>query len=408
MLLLYIDPGTGSMLFSIIIGLVTMLYFVAKAALIKVKFFLTGGKAVASNKNRYPFVIYSESERYWSVFKPILDAFEKRQISVMYFTSAEKDPFFSNPYSYINGEFIGEGNKAFTRLNFLEADICLMTTPGLDVYQLKRSRGVKHYAHVLHSVADATSYRLFGLDYFDSVFLSGTYQEAHIRILEEQRGIAKKELVVVGCTYLDMLNQQLSTFEPDENHLFTVLVAPSWGSNGILSKYGERLLDPLVETGFQIIVRPHPQSIQSEKAVLERLQRRYASSSNLEWNYSRENIGTLFRSDIMISDFSGVIFDYSFLLDRPFLYVNANFDDRPYDGGSIDEEPWKFKILPEIGVELIESSFPTIKEVLLDTVQNETLTKNRLQAKETAWQFRGHSGEKIVDYLAAKQKELGL
>ena len=408
MLLLYIDPGTGSMLFSIVIGLVTMLYFVAKAALIKAKFFLTGGKAVAANKNRYPFVIYSESERYWSVFKPILDAFEKRQIPVVYFTSAKNDPFFSNSYSYINGEFIGEGNKAFTRLNFLEADICLMTTPGLDVYQLKRSRGVKHYAHVLHSVADATSYRLFGLDYFDSVFLSGTYQEAHIRLLEEQRGIAKKELVVVGCTYLDMLNQQLSTLEQDENHQFTVLVAPSWGSNGILSKYGERLLDPLMETGFHIIVRPHPQSVQSEKAVLERLQKRYESRSNLEWNYSRENIGTLIRSDIMISDFSGVIFDYSFLLDRPFLYVNANFDDRPYDGGSIDEEPWKFKILPEIGVELKESSFATIKEVLLDTVNNETLSKNRLKAKDTAWQFRGHSGEKIVDYLVTKQHELGL
>jgi len=30
MLLQYIDPGTGSMLFSVVIGLMTMLYFVGK------------------------------------------------------------------------------------------------------------------------------------------------------------------------------------------------------------------------------------------------------------------------------------------------------------------------------------------------------------------------------------------
>jgi hypothetical protein len=406
MLLLYIDPGTGSMLFSIVIGLVTMVYFVAKAAMIKFKFILTGGKAVASSKNKYPYVIYCESERYWNVFKPIVDEFEKRQIPVMYYTSAVKDPFFSNTYSFVTGEYIGEGNKAFTRLNFLEADICLMTTPGLDVYQLKRSRGVKHYSHVLHSVDDATGYRLFGLDYYDSVLLSGDYQKAHVRLLEAQRGITQKELEVVGCPYLDMLQEKVATIGKTDNHQFTVLVAPSWGSNGILSKYGTKLLDPLVDSGFQIIVRPHPQSATSEKEVLEKLKKRYEGKANLEWDFARENLVTLSRSDIMISDFSGVIFDYCFLFDRPFLYVNADFDDRAYDAGSIEEKPWRFAILPAIGIELKESSFATIKQVLLDTIEDSVLSDNRTRAKDTAWQFRGHSGEKIVDYLQAKQKEI--
>jgi hypothetical protein len=37
MLALYIDPGTGSMLFSIVIGLVTALFFSGKVAIIKRK-----------------------------------------------------------------------------------------------------------------------------------------------------------------------------------------------------------------------------------------------------------------------------------------------------------------------------------------------------------------------------------
>jgi len=404
MLLFYIDPGTGSMLFSIVIGLVTMLYFVGKAVILKLKFVLSGGRAVENHK-RYPFVIYSESERYWNVFKPIVEEFEKRQIPVVYYTSSEKDPVFSQTYSFITREFIGEGNKAFTRLNFLEADICLMTTPGLDVYQLKRSRGVSHYSHVLHAVDDATGYRLFGLDYFDSVLLSGEYQKAHVRLLEEKRGIHQKELEVVGCPYLDELQKKVASLPVEEDHHFTVLVAPSWGSNGILSKYGSKLLDPLLETGFQIIVRPHPQTVLSEKNILEKLQKRYEGRNNLEWDFSRENLVTLSRSDIMISDFSGVIFDFTFLFDRPFMYVNADFDARPYDAWDIEEKPWKFRVLPEIGIELREENFSNIKEVLLAACKDTQLTENRWKAKDIAWQHREHSGRTIVDFLVKKQQE---
>ena len=40
--LLYIDPGTGSMLFSILIGATATLYFLARAAVLKLKFLFTG------------------------------------------------------------------------------------------------------------------------------------------------------------------------------------------------------------------------------------------------------------------------------------------------------------------------------------------------------------------------------
>ena len=405
MMTFYIDPGTGSMLFSIVIGLVTMLYFVSKAAFIKLKFVLSGGKAVA-NGDRYPFVIYSEGERYWNIFKPVVEEFEKRQVPVIFYTSSEKDLVFAEKYTYVKPEFIGEGNKAFTRLNFLEADICLMTTPGLDVYQLKRSRGVKHYSHILHSPGDATTYRLFGLDYFDSVLLTGEYQKDHLRQLEDKRGTRIKDLEVVGCPYLDVLDEKVSSLTVIAGKPFTVLVAPSWGPSGILARYGEKLLDPLVETGFTIIVRPHPQSAQSEKSVLDHLKKRYEQKPNLEWDSNRENLGSLSQADIMISDFSGVIFDYTFLFDRPFMYVKADFDAMPYDAYDIEEEPWTFRVLKDIGIELKPESFSTLKEMLLDACDNTLLTENRTKAKDTAWQYRGKSGVKVVDYLLEKQKNL--
>ncbi|WP_332445873.1 CDP-glycerol glycerophosphotransferase family protein [Sphaerochaeta sp.] len=405
MLLCYIDPGTGSMLFSIITGLVAMLYFLGKAAIIKLKFLISGGRSTAS-KNHFPLVIYSEGKRYWNVFKPILEALELKKIPTVFYTSSPDDPVFSSEFHSISSEYIGEGNKAFTRLNFLEADVCLMTTPGLDVYQLKRSRGVKQYAHILHSVDDATGYRLFGLDYFDAVLLSGEYQKAHIRQLEHQRDIKQKELVVVGCPYLDVLQKKIHELPVLGIRPFTVLVAPSWGKSGILMRYGEKLLDPLVETGFDILVRPHPQSKQSEKDMLTYLENRYKDAKNLAWDYETENLQSLSKADIMLSDFSGVIFDYAFLFDRPFLYVNNTFDARPYDAYDIPEQPWRFSVLPEIGIELVEQDFPKIKEVLQEAVKSTTLSDNRRRARERAWQYQGESGERVAEYLEQTMKSV--
>ena len=60
--LLYIDPGTGSILFSIVIGLITTLYFVAKTAFIKLKVAVYKDKGkLAGNKNS--IVIYSEGKQ---------------------------------------------------------------------------------------------------------------------------------------------------------------------------------------------------------------------------------------------------------------------------------------------------------------------------------------------------------
>jgi hypothetical protein len=401
--LLYIDPGTGSALFSILIGAVATLFFLGRALIIKLKVVFSGGKVSISSLSANPYVIYNEGRQYCNVFKPVLDEFEARGISVNYLTSTEDDPLLKEQFNHVKGEFIGEGNRAFSRLNMLNADVVLMTTPGLDVYQLKRSKGVKHYAHILHSPADATTYRLFGIDYFDSILLTGDHQAKDIRILETMRGLAQKQLVTVGCTYLDVFAEKIKQIPKEENHPFTVLVSPSWGPSAILSRFGEKLLDPLVKTGWRIIVRPHPQSKKSENSMLEKLAGRYRDAANLEWDFEGENIYSLSKSDIMISDFSGIIYDYMFLFDRPVLYILQGFDMRLYDaddlGENAMEELWQFKTLKVTGVELKEDHFGSIAQTIQKMTDSSTLEAARLEAKKTAWSYQGEAGKRVADFM---------
>jgi hypothetical protein len=397
---LYIDPGTGSALFSILIGAAATIYFLGRALILKLKVVISGGKAANDVSVEYPYVIYCEGKQYWNVYKPVLDEFENRKTRILYLTSAQDDPVFDFSLSFVKPEYIGEGNRAFARLNMLRAGICLMTTPGLDVYQLKRSKMVKHYAHILHAPSDATMYRLFGFDYFDSVLLTGDYQAEDIRILERQRNIHEKKLITVGCSYLDVYAEKMKNLPAEENHPFTVLVSPSWGPSAILSRYGEKLLDPLSASGWRIIIRPHPQSKKSETEILERMQDRYKDKSNIEWDFERENIYSLHKADIMLSDFSGIIFDYMFLRDKPVLYVSQDFDLRLYDADDLDHELWQIKTIKEAGIELREEDFPRIIEIIKNAGDSETLKNARKKARETAWQYPGEAGKRIFEFMA--------
>jgi hypothetical protein len=397
--LLYIDPGTGSALFSILIGAAATIYFLGRALIIKLKTVLSGGKAANDASVEHPFVIYCEGKQYYNVFKPILDEFENRKVGLLYLTSSQDDPVFDTKWNFVKAEFIGEGNRAFAHLNMLHAGVCLMTTPGLDVYQLKRSKMVKHYSHILHMPSDATMYRLFGLDYYDSVLLTGDYQAVDIKIIERQRNIPEKKLITVGCSYLDVYAEKIRNIPTEENHPFTVLVSPSWGASALLTRYGEKLLDPLAASLWRIIIRPHPQSKKSETALLERLQTRYKDSSNIEWDFERENICSLRKSDIMISDFSGILFDYMFLCDKPVLYVGQNIDLRPYDSDDLDHELWQFKTIKEAGIELRENDFSRITEIIKNAEDSDSLKTARKKARETAWQYPGEAGKRVFEFL---------
>jgi len=396
---LYIDPGTGSALFSILIGAAATIYFLFRALVLKFKTGFPGGRASLNSGYTRKYVIYNEGKQYFDLFKPVIEEFEHNKVELLFLTSAADDPVFNVKWTYIKPEYIGEGNKAFAYLNFLSAEVVLMTTPGLDVYQLKRSKTVGHYSHVIHGVTDVTTYRLFALDYFDSVLLTGGYQGDDIRLLEKQRGLPEKQLFTVGCSYLDEYANNIKNVPAEEEHHFTVLVSPSWGPSALLTRYGEKLLDPLSTSGWRVIIRPHPQSQKSENEMLERLQTRYKDSGNFVWDFERENIYSLSKADIMISDFSGIIFDYMFLRDKPVLYVNRDFDKRIYDADDLDHELWQFKTLKEAGIGLQENDFPRITEIIKNAGDDETLARARREARETAWQYRGEAGKRTFDFM---------
>ncbi|MCR5419607.1 MAG: CDP-glycerol glycerophosphotransferase family protein [Lachnospiraceae bacterium] len=409
-LLLYIDPGTGAMLFTALIGLITTASFAIRKLGIKIKFMLSGGKVEVQREADKPdIIVFSDHKRYWNVFKPICDELERRKIDSCYYTASSDDPALSEKYSHVHCCFIGEGNRAYAHLNMMSAQICLSTTPGLDVYQWKRSKDTNYYVHIPHSVGTLTMYRMFGLDFYDSVLLNGDFQERTLRKLETIRGIRAKELHTVGCIYFDAMRERLksarTTCKTDSEKI-TVLLAPSWGPNAILTKYGEDFLDALVETGFNIIIRPHPQSKTSENKMLDSLERKFPESDKWHWNNDNDNFDVLREADVMISDFSGVIYDYALVFDGAVIYTEVEFDTSVYDASWLDEPIWAEEILPKIGRKLEKKDIKNIKAIIMDAINRTEFNEARDEIREIVWMHKGEAAVRTVDYLNAKLVEI--
>lgn len=405
-MMLYIDPGTGSMLFAVLIGMIGALNFLLKGWIIKLRFLLSGGKSGPREEQKIPLVIFSEGKRYWSIFEPVCRELDRRGVDTVFMTASPDDPALENPYPHIHAEFIGEGNKAFAKLNFLKANVLLATAPGLDVYQWKRSKDVDFYVHILHAASEVVTYRMFGLDYYDAVFVSGDYQTRDLWALEKLRNLPPREVVKIGVPYLDEMKKRLERSGPVAAHPTTVLVAPSWGPSAIFSKFGGKIIDKLVEAGLHVIIRPHPQSFTSEKDLMERLMKEYPESDQVEWNRDADNFEVLRRSDILISDFSGVIFDFALVFDKPVIYADTRFDKSPYDCWWLNTPLWTFEILPEIGEQLTQENFDSLGALVERCLRDEKYAQGRDRAREETWAYPGESAARAAEYLEKKVREL--
>ena len=408
---LYIDPGTGSMLFTILLGVIGAGIYSLRMLMIKVKFAISGGK-VEVDKNKIPFVIYSDDKRYWNIFAPICKEMNKREKDIVYLTSSEDDPVFDSGLEHVQAKFIGEDNKAFAHLNFLNANILLSTTPGLDVYQWKKSKEVDCYIHMFHAPNDVTLYRMFGIDYYDAILVSGAYQEKDLRTLEAMRNLPARDIYTIGIPYMDVMADRLKAVAKDEETTSvekktpTVLLAPSWGPSAILSVYGGKMIEKLLSTGYHVIVRPHPQSFKSEKDMMDKLMAEFPESEQLEWNRDNDNFEVLRRSDILISDFSGVTFDFALVYDKPIIYTDPKFDLSPYDAWWMEKPLWTLSALPRLGKELNEENMDHISDLIDACLNDPSYEASRQTVKAETWEYRGQGAERTVDYLLRKYEEV--
>ncbi len=413
----YLDPGTGSLLFAAISGLVASAYFAFKGLVYRLSS-LIGiiNKTSAKHGTKYGIVLYSEGNQYHSTFAPLIQALAERNTPCVYLSSDPDDPGLHADYPLLETEFIGRGNLAYRRLNWLQADLCVFTTPGLDVLQIRRSSGVKHYCHIVHAPTDIWLYELFSFDYFDTVMCSGEHQIRSLRALEQKRGTPPKTLLKTGCVYFDGLLKLArvdGTANPSNpaSSARNLLIAPTWGQNSLLARYGNVLLHILLDAGHRVIVRPHPQSFVSDKTLINHLEKTWRGKANLQWDTRSDAYPSMAAADMLISDISGIIFDYAFVLEKPVITIAAQPDLCGKEAIDLpeDETIWELDAIGKLSTVVPEAQIDHLPAIIqqLSTTPFYPASQTRQLCTESVFNF-GAAGPVAAEQLIAIRQGLGV
>ena len=363
----YLDPGTGSLLVYAVIGILTSLGFLLRGLWYHLigLFFSTGSNV--RGKIMPDLVFHSEGGRYWQVFEPIISACLAKGIPCAYITPDKKDP--AHTFENDSGLFlvIRPGSEAATiaYLNKIKTKVVVSTTPGLDVYMWKRSKHVSRYVHIFHAPTSVAFYEKYALSFYDDIFTVGFFQDPEINQLDLLRNLPEKKLYPVGLSYFDYMLKKMETFKRSRND-FTVLYAPTWGLRSSLNLYGHKILDILVQENYRIIFRPHPQSAISDKDIMGSIVSVYKDHPLVEFDYNPTSIAAMANSDLLITDLSGIFFDYAFLCSRPIILTGSEVSFAGYEAEDMTTVPWELEAPKQFSHDLkgnIESIPAVISEI---------------------------------------------
>lgn len=289
-------------------------------------------------------VIYSESGQDWHYFEPLIAVLNADlQHKVTYVTSDLNDPGLNRQHNLFQAIHIPEGFFLTLHFNMQKADVVVLTMMDLNNLQLKKSINPVHYIYLFHSLGSthmvdhANSY-----DAYDSLFCVGPHHVAELLKRESMQGMPARNLFEFGHPRLESLlaaAQSLQQNTSVDNITPVVLIAPTWGEQSIFNTCGDELTGVLLDAGYHVIIRPHYQTLQQTPEVVNGLKAKYGDRDNFEYQDRMGESDTLFRSDILISDWSAMAIEYALGLEKPVLFVDLPRRVRNPDWQELDIEP---------------------------------------------------------------------
>lgn len=355
-----------------------------------------------------PLVVYSEGATYRPHLAPIAEEYASRGWPVAYVTSEKKDwdiPFYSDS---IFSFFIGSGVRRTWFFQTVDCDVFLTTMPDLDQLHLKRSIHPVHYVYTQHSLSSLHMvYREGAFDSYDTIFAAGSYHVHEVRAIERSRGTAAKEVVEQGYVFLDALKRSAQNQEEKIGRasvlgsMPAVLVAPSWGPEGLLENYGEAVVGNLLEAGFSVILRPHPRTIQLSRKTIGALLSRFSSHPDFSFDGSANPVHSYIKSDVLVSSWSGAAFEYGLAFGKPVVHVDVPRKTRNPHYKKIELEPFEVAQRGVFGVNFTPDRIPDVALFVQDALTGLKDSKHTANAFLNSEIFNpGGAAESAADHLA--------
>ena len=362
------------------------------------------------DKRDRSIVFYLENESDFIFFKPIVERLtQEYNTKICYVTSSKTDPMLNCNNKNILSFYVGDG---VARSNFfinLKATIMVMTMPDLETFHIKRSKVYPvHYVYIFHSLnSTQRAYKKTAFDNFDTIFCIGNYQIIEIQTRERKFNLRGKKLIKHGYGRLDtLINEVLNTnVRKNTSDKKVVLIAPSWGDYGLIETKGQEIVSTLLDSGFDVILRPHPVTLKKSNKIIQKIEKEFKDNLNFKLETDIRSTESWFLCDCMISDLSGAAIEYAFAFEKPVLYVVT--PEKIVQENEIGLVPLEEKIRSEIGEIVSLSQLSLIPSKINQFLLSQNKFKEKIQKlrEETIFNI-GNSGEQGAKHLLELKKSL--
>ncbi len=334
-------------------------------------------------------VIYSEKSGFYKYFKALIEELTARSnIVIHYVTNDPHDVIFkvAEENKQIKPYYIGL-KKTIPLMMRLEADMVVMTTPDLEKYYLKKSIMKKdiEYVYIPHALMSMHMGMKEGsLDAFDTIFCAGEHIKREMLATESVYGLPEQTLVEFGYPLADDLIElgQKEKETHREGGRKEILIAPTWNEDNILDSCIDEMLEKLISDDYHITVRPHPEYVkrygQRMQATVDRWADKVGEGLTFELDFSSNT--SIYASDLMITDWSGISFEYSFATGRPVLFVNTKMKVLNPNWEKIGCEPIEITLRDEIGISIEKSDVKDVDKYVCDMLSRGGEFEEKIEA----------------------------
>lgn len=349
-------------------------------------------------------VFYSEGSGFYKYYRGIIEyILDHTNIVIHYITSDPDDAVFelSKKRDHIKSYYIGE-KKLITLMMKMDADIVVMTMPDLDNYHIKRSYVRKdiEYIYIPHGMDSLNmTMRNGSVSHFDTIFCTGKHQIEEIKKTETVYGLPPKNLIEWGYSLLDEMRKDYTAMEQDCNRS-NILIAPSWQDGNIVDNCLDELLEVLQGKGFKTTVRPHPQHVRHQPERMKQLKEKFFNNPDVEIQTDFSSNSTVFSADMMITDWSGIAYEYAFTTCKPVLFINTPMKIMNPEYKRIEVEPINIWMRDKIGVAIELDNVSKAADIITNVLKDSALYYDKINAFVHEYVYNlGESSEVGANYI---------
>ena len=343
-------------------------------------------------------VLYVENENYYAYLEGLVTALTGQyDLSVCYITSSPEDPILQTTNPRIKPLYVKTLLPFF--MIALNCRVCVMTLTDLNQFSFKRSIEPVHYVYAFHSlVSTHMMYRHGAFDHYDAILCCGPHQVQEIRQYETCHNRTPKQLIEAGYYRLERIYEAFRSpaAAPSPSDIKgTILIAPSWGEENVLESCGERLCTLLLEAGYAIIVRPHPETVKRSPELLALLTSVCGRNPNFTLETSVATDDALLRADVLITDCSGIALEYAFGTERPILFLDVPLKIKNQHFRELNIEPVELFLRPKIGQIVSPEHLETVPQTLEALIEQRAAYADRIIELRTHYVYHFGQSSKI-------------